>query len=67
MMIRARIAAAFFFVMTPPSAAGNQQIDVELQKLLVRDPFGFGVALQDALVAEGELQHAGNIEAARAR
>ena len=35
-----------------------------LQKLIARDPFGFRVALQDALVADGELEHTGNIEAA---
>src|SRR5207244_7664914 len=46
---------------------GNEQIDLQRQELLVGDAVGLGVSLEQAVVAEGELEHAGNIETAGAK
>src|SRR5207253_1119362 len=45
----------------------DEQIDLQRQELLVGDAVGLGVSLEQAVVAEGELEYAGNIETAGAK
>ena len=64
MIIGALMRGAFSCRDHAAQRGGNQQLDVELQQLFVRDPLGIAIALSEPWCSRRVLQDLGNVEPA---